>query len=491
MTEKIVQPDNDEVVTKETVSEQVKQMYQDVWDYPVMTFSDFDKVDRSGDAIDDLNNLHWVSQMMLYNIADYSPDKITTARTMVNEYYQMANAVLDEYSNVSETKEQRQPLLDKLKALVSKVGNKMIKKSKSDAKPEIVVKENGGLMIWKDNSGTYRWLASYSNCYRDDDNPAEIIAKESHENFVDMVDNKETDFPELWHWHIDGSAFGKADWVAFDDDNGVAMAAGYIYPDYVKDAELIAECKEPIALSHGMPASSIVRDTNDPSIIVRHITKEISVLPLWAAANKLTSFYVFKENEMAIPTNKKEYLTGVLGLSTERVESIEAENANKAKFAKDNGIESKEAETVVETEAVAEVVVTETVVEDVPAVETVAAETVVDVNLETKSLEDMLSNFTKLMEANNATIAALTKEVNDLKEKEANKEKDITGIPTASLGALIAESMSVTRSKEAVVRKNSTLGTSGPVETEAEKPTVVTTGNSVFDQAITDIVSGR
>jgi hypothetical protein len=490
MTEIIVQPDNDEVVTKETVSEQVRQMYQDVWDYPVMTFADFDKVDRSGDAIDDLNDLHWVSQMMLYNIADYSPDKIATARQMVSEYYQMANAVLDEYSNVSETKEQRQPLLDKLKSLVNKVGNKMIKKSKSDAKPELVVKENGGLMVWKDKSGNYRWLASYSNCYRDDDNPSEIIAKESHNNFVDMVDNKETDFPELWHWHIDGSAFGKADWVAFDEDNGIAMAAGYIYPDYVKEAEAIADCKEPLALSHGMPGNSIVRDPNDPSIIVRHITKEISVLPLWAAANKLTSFYVFKENEMAIPTNKKEYLTGVLGLSTERVESIEAENANKAKFAKDNGIESKENETVVEVEAVAETT-TEVVATDETVTETVATETSTEVTLDTKGLEDIVSKFNTLLESQNAAIAALTKEVNDLKEKEANNEKDITGIPTASLGALVAESLSVTRSKEAVVRKNSTLAESGPVETEAAKPTVITTGNEFFDNVITNIVSGK
>lgn len=485
---------NDELENKEmTVTEKVREMYNDIWGTGATSFTDLENIDRSGDAIEDLSSLHSVASVMIYNIMDYSPDKIPTARKMLGEYFDMANAVLDEYDNAkSETKEQRQTLVEKAKKFISEFKAKAKAKKKVADKTDDETEEEDkkklpwmkkeisgdGLFVFKDATGKLRWFASYSNNFRDSDNPAEIISKESHMNFVDMVDKGLADYPEAWHWHTPGSAWGKADWVAFDEENGVSMASGYVYEGHEKEAIALAEMKEPIAVSHGMPKVSIQRSLDDPTVITRHVTKEISDLPLWAAANKLTSFYVFQENEMAIPDNKKEYLRKV-GLTDESITAIENANAQKSAFAKDNAIESKEANTEVEaTEPTAEAV-TETVAESTE--ESKETSDVAVPNSEVMvQLAEVLAGLTSRLESIETQVKSLT-------EAQATKEVTPSEIPAASLAALIAKQMSATSSKDAMVRKNSELATSGPVETETPTETVVNTSNPLLDRVITNM----
>ena len=80
-------------------------------------------------------------------------------------------------------------------------------------------------MVWKQADDTYRWFAIYSDQVRDEDNPPEIISEKSHKSFIELVDTGVVDYPELWHWHIPGTRWGKADWLDYAD--GFAVASGY------------------------------------------------------------------------------------------------------------------------------------------------------------------------------------------------------------------------------------------------------------------------
>jgi hypothetical protein len=311
-------------------------------------------------------------------------------------------------------------------------------------------KTEPGMFVWKEND-LYRWFAIYSNCYRDNDLPPEIISKESHKKFVELVDNKEVPYPELRHWHIKGTKYGVADWVAFDEDTGFALASGYILPGYEHEAELTAS-KE-LFVSHGMPSSSIERDSTDKSVIIRHITTEISDLPTWAAANQLTQFSVFTkeiDDTMAIPEVKKKYLKEV-GFTDEKIALIETALSEQKEIAESRHLESKEKTEVVETPAKVEVKETPSYVtkeEVAKAVGDVVAELVKSI----KELSDKVS----------AQDAKIT-------ESEKKNKESMNLTPAASLSAMIlGRAESAIGSKETVVRSNSPLLKDGPHEMQVE-----------------------
>lgn len=151
------------------------------------------------------------------------------------------------------------------------------------------VKEKGNFLIWKEKDGRYRWFAIFSNNYRDDDSPPEILAAGAHEDFVKAVDAGEWPYPELWHWHVPGSRWGVSDWLGFEGN--FAMASGMVDKDCGAEAEAVA-AMEDLGVSHGMPRKEIERSDEDPTVITRYRSIEISVLPSSAAANSLTGFSV-------------------------------------------------------------------------------------------------------------------------------------------------------------------------------------------------------
>lgn len=200
------------------------------------------------------------------------------------------------------------------------------------------------LFIWKEGD-TYRWIAAYSNNRRDSDSPPEIISTESHKEFDEALQKGEWPMPEAWLWHVPYPV-GVADYHAFDESTGFPVAAGHFYKGMEWAAEGVMQANWD-GVSHGMPSEWIERDKGDGSIIIRHRTKEITFLPLWAAANKLAFSIINKEQIMAdekgLPAHKREEFIKAFG--EERVEQIEMTLADKAKEADEAGIEKKEAET--------------------------------------------------------------------------------------------------------------------------------------------------
>jgi len=214
---------------------------------------------------------------------------------------------------------------EKIRAAYRKIGvkNEDIPPS---VRKELEVKE--GFTVFKQKDGSYRWLATYSNKFRDVDNPPEIISEASHLRFTKMVNDGDFPYPEVKVWHIDGSRWGQADFVAYDD-RGFSIASGTVDKGREWIAEDLMNFDGDLLTSHGMPPSSIARDPNDPSIIIRHQTTEISPLPASAAANKFTGFNILGDEvkEMALSEKDEAKLTA-LNIDPER---LDADTESKAK----------------------------------------------------------------------------------------------------------------------------------------------------------------
>ena len=220
-------------------------------------------------------------------------------------------------------------LLDRLRL---KLGSEQIE--------DVEESKSGSFMVWKDDGGQYRWLAVYSNNYRDMDNPPEILSAEAHKGFVKAVDGGEWPYPELRMWHVEGSRIGKANFVAYDEDTGFALAGGLIDVGREAIAKNLSQ-EEDLAVSHGMPTETIRRDPDDPTVIVEYRTSEISPLPYDAAANKLTAYVNAKEGIIMIPDGKRKFLED-MGFDVDELDKRLQAAKTVAEIA---GLDSKESPT--------------------------------------------------------------------------------------------------------------------------------------------------
>lgn len=338
------------------------------------------------------------------------------------------------------------------------------------------VKEMGGFKVWKQSDGKLRWFAIYSNSFRDNDYPPEIISTESHQLFVDMVDKGLVDYPELWHYHIPGTTWGKADWVGFSD--GFALASGTVYEGHEKEAEALME-RDDIGVSHGMPLKYIMRDEDDSSVIRVHVTTEISPLPMEAAANKMTGFFIKEQEEMPLNQQKKQHLLSV-GFSEDDLLRLEAGLKETAALAVQAGIESKESDSAPSTEEEKE-----EVVESVKENDAVAEEVVASDSPSYLTMEEAKSAFLALAESINEIATALNgkfdnlvAEVKSLKEQQViADQKAKEGTPSLSLSELIAQA--AFNSKSAEVDGRSALAKSKPQVAKA--PATKITGVPFID----------
>jgi hypothetical protein len=232
-----------------------------------------------------------------------------------------------------------------VKDMLSKTLAPRSRGEEKDQEPESpLIKGEPGFMVWKGDNGRWHWLARYSNSFRDNDNPPEIISSESHKRFVKMVDAGEYPYPELWLWHEKAWKWGEATVVSFDEVEpgmGFALAGGLVDEGKEWIAEKYAN-GAPARVSHGMPGPEIVRDPQDKSIYLQHQTTEISPLPPNKAANELTGFYVIKEKNMAHTDEKRQEMADNLGTSVDALRKVEQSNADTGKAAAEGGVEYKE-----------------------------------------------------------------------------------------------------------------------------------------------------
>jgi hypothetical protein len=305
--------------------------------------------------------------------------------------------------------------------------------------------DDTGLSIWKEGN-QYFWLARYSNNFRDQDNPPEIISSDSHKRFVSLVKEGKAPLPELWLWHKKEWKVGQTLSLAYDDV-GFAVAIGSFDLDKSEIAMALMKSKD-IRVSHGMPKSSIQRDSSDPTVIMEHETREISPLPAWAAANKLTGFAVLnlesKEDTMIPDETKKEWISN-LGINPETLSNLEAANAKDADKAVSEGLESKDA-----TQPVVEV-----------AEPTFEAPTLEQLRT---AVQEAVQGIVNPVIERISTIEASLKQ---LKESSDSRDEVLKGTPTASLSALLGQFAQSAIGPETRVDGRTSLAQSKPKETES------------------------
>lgn len=308
--------------------------------------------------------------------------------------------------------------------------------------PASVRKElQNSFTVWKEKTGSYRWLAHYSNKFRDCDNPPEIISEASHLNFTKEVNAGNIPFPELWLWHVDGSRWGEADFVGYDD-RGFAVATGTIDKGKEWVAEALNEFEGDLLASHGMPPESIIRDETDPTVIIRHATKEISPLPANVAANKYTGFSILgsEVKQMAFSEEDRAKLL-VLKVNPD---TLEAQTDEKAKEPEELDLESKGAD---KPEAATE------------TGEFVSRDEVTDL------VKSVAESTNQLVEV----VGDLAKRLKALEENKLTIDKEtLERTPAASLADLYK---SVVGSDETKVDGRSRLAKSGPEEAPVEDAT--------------------
>jgi len=358
---------------------------------------------------------------------------------------------------------------------------------------------DSGLMLWKEADGQYRWVARYSNNFRDQDNPPEIIAARSHRRFVELVDKGLVPKPELWLWHVKDWKWGEANWVAWDDA-GFALAGGVVDKGKEPLAEALAALSpDALRVSHGMPKDSIQRDPDDETIIIEHLTREISPLPAFAAANQMTGFIMSKEATMAIPDEKLQELRTEWNLSDEILGTLQAANAAEAEEGKQAGIEQKEKSDPETEEASTEktVEVAEPEAEDASTEKTVEvdAEPAVEVAPEAEAEPETApepqaitrDEMQAALEAIGQAITALSGQVKEIEAKmtEVKEEKSVKEALT--LSEIFERAIG---HQDARVDGRTTEAKDRPAERREKKSDVINSGNPLADSVITDIVSG-
>jgi hypothetical protein len=316
-------------------------------------------------------------------------------------------------------------------------------------------KEISSFLVWKE-AETYRWLAVYSNKWRDQDNPPEILASTAHKDFVDAVDKGDWPYPEAWLWHVPGTKFGVADYVAYDE-SGFALASGTVDKGQEHIAEFLM-AQDDLAMSHGMPVKEIERDTEDPTIITRYRTMEVSPLPRESAANRYGTAIEFREVKMAIPENKRPFLTGALG--EKGLEDLEAKLADKAKELEELEIESKE-EAPEEVECAEESGCEES--EEEAKEESAPEPQYVTVDEMIQIFDGYVKPLVEQIASLNHTVAEQDKELKALRQSDEEKMKEtLANTPAASLFERIG---SVIGAPETYVDGRTSLAKDGPSET--------------------------
>jgi len=427
-----------------------KSIYGDtfLWSWAT-SYAELDKEAEARETAIETSELLATFPVLADNIIN-SPDianKATAIKKLGNELASRIESVGKSNKELDET-----GLVD---GVITKLKN-FISPSKSD---------NESMMLWKEADGTYRWIARYSNKFRDRDNPPEIISEKSHRRFIEMVDKGQAPYPELWLWHIPNWKIGQANWLAYDD-TGFAVASGTIDKGKEPVAEWLTK-QEDFLVSHGMPNESIVREDEDPTVIVEHETREISFLPGDVAANTMTGFVINKESDMSIPKDKRTALTDEWKLSANLLDSLEAMNSAEAEKAAEEGVESKEKEAETETEDEAEVEVEEKETEDETKEDTTDEEPETKENPLTREevAGAIQSVFTPILDKINERTETLEKAVVQILKSDEKKIKEtISNTPAASLAVLLQKG--IVGDEDALVKKDDEIADLAPEEAD-------------------------
>lgn len=285
-----------------------------------MSFEDIDEMERATEIRMEANELTDQMRFIIANIMDSDElapadrkDRIVAA---AEEFANRAGELPEITGKELDDGEQKG--LGRAMRLVRGIfnGKKAVVPTQTDALVDFLTNEHkdldGSFVVQKDLDGNYRWLAVYSNRYKDRED--EVFPESDHKEFMQWLDATKA-YPELWLWHTPGSRIGQADWADYSSE-GFALASGG-FDDGMEDvADALAADKD-LAVSHGFRFRNKVAGA-----IKGYRSFEISPLPRGREANTGTSFSAaIKEATMLTPT-KRAFLESKMG--PERVKQVEA-----------------------------------------------------------------------------------------------------------------------------------------------------------------------
>ena len=306
--------------------------YEDSW-MPAggsTSFAEYDAWKEAREASWEINELTWTFEDIVSNILRDPELSIDEKANRV------AAAGTDLQARIGQaTKETKEP---KRKGLLGR----LLGGAKADPPaPEPLVhapaakaiESTGAFRSFKDVDGQTRWLAVFTNAYRDRDK--EIFPSWSHKEFEAYVDES-GDYPELQLWHTEGSRIGEADFVAYDEETGFMLASG-TYDDGVEAVVKAIEEDAPLGVSHGFwyARGGLTKE----GIYNGYRSFEISVLPWEWAANELTGF--FAGTEVGEMVNKEKEATLRRWMGDDGFASLNASLQGAAAKAKAEGVDFK------------------------------------------------------------------------------------------------------------------------------------------------------
>lgn len=149
-------------------------------------------------------------------------------------------------------------------------------------------KQDSAFTVQKDLKGEWRWMATFSNNFKDRD--GEIISEKAWDGYLERIHTGLTPMPELWLGHIDGTKHGQADMV-FGVGNFVNAVGHFDTPEIGKQAaDYARKYGAKTALSHGFTFPTWGLKDGIYEVVN---TFEISVLPPpLVASNPFTEYEV-------------------------------------------------------------------------------------------------------------------------------------------------------------------------------------------------------
>jgi len=298
-----------------------------------VSFADIDEIERAGEIRYEADELTYKMSAIIGNVMD---GEFTPA-----EREQLITAAAREYSSRAgdlasiDAEDVKQEGL--VGRILTKLGIKATPAPAAVADPladylESDTSQWGSMIVTKDASGAYRWLAVYSNKYYDKDN--EVFPESEHKDFMRQLDAGAVPMPELWLWHTPGTRIGQADWADYSSE-GFALASGGFDPGMEDVAEKLAADKD-LGVSHGFK----FRERDSARAIKGYRSFEISPLPRGREANAGTSFSAALKEATVLSQAKKTFLEEKLG--ADRVKQVEAALGVMATEMTNKGVSFKE-----------------------------------------------------------------------------------------------------------------------------------------------------
>lgn len=346
------------------------------------------------------------------------------------------------------------------------------------------------LYLTKGKKGRHYLVGRFSNRWRDWDfhaNPAnggEIVASHAHQEFERWLDRNPHHAPELWVWHVWGSAFkNRAHWWGW---SGNAMYAAWELTE--NEAQKVQEWREELRAQGrdlGMSFGFYVLDYDrEQGVINKYRAFEASILPLDRAANPWTDVGLFSEEEnrrekMAFAQEKLEALRKIHG--DRFVEDLLREDEELAKALDTAGYDTKEVDGGAAEEdggvtAEEEGDVAAEAKEVALSSEYAKSAEVLDALLhikgifeeQVKNLSAQLETLTRLVESHQKALDALASKQAELERFAAQVEEDakMAAAPSGLLAALL-RSESVVGVEKAAVDGRTSLAKQGPAVSNA------------------------